>query len=328
MTSSRTARTGKRAAVVEDVTPQANLLGMTSRGPVVVATDLSDASRPALERGRAHAQAVGAPLLVCHVVLDVFRSHPLVPNPAENALVLGANVLARAATLVTDQVSSVLGSGAANEVRVSVESGTPEEEIVRLAEANESSLIVVGAKPREGARLLLGHVAERVVRYAHTSVLVARPGKPTGKLLVTTDFSDGSLPALAVAGEIARSMGTEATLLHVAKPPSSALPSALMPLGDTWMPPSKAALEELDRLGLKTLEGLAKQHGLTRFEQVEGDPADVIVERARALDVEMIVMGSRGRRGLARLVLGSVAEKVIRHSETSVLVARASDAGA
>lgn len=313
--------------MVEVAMPQANLREMTSRGPVVVATDLTEASRPALERGRAHAQAVGVPLLVCHVVLDVFRSHPLVPNAAENALVLGANVVARAAELVTNQVTSVLGVGA-DEVRVSVESGSPDEEIVRVAEANHASLIVVGAKPREGARLLLGHVAERVVRYAHTSVLVARPGKSTGKILVTTDFSEGSLPALAVAGELARTTGMEVTLLHVVKQPSTALPSALMPLGDTWMPPSKAALEELEKLGAKTLEGLAKQHGFTRFEQVEGDPADVIVERARALDVEMIVMGSRGRKGLARLVLGSVAEKVIRHSESSVLVARgAAEAG-
>jgi nucleotide-binding universal stress UspA family protein len=57
-------------------------------------------------------------------------------------------------------------------------------------------------------------------------------------------------------------------------------------------------------------------------EQVEGTPAEVIVARAEALGVEMILMGSRGRTGLARLVLGSTAEKVIRTSTMSVLVAR------
>ena len=88
------------------------------------------------------------------------------------------------------------------------------------------------------------------------------------------------------------------------------------------MPPSKTALEELQKLGARTLEGFAKQYGFASFEQLEGDPADVILERARALDVEMVAMGSRGRKGLARLVLGSVAEKVIRQSDTSVLVAR------
>lgn len=294
---------------------------MTPRRPVVVATDLTDASRPALERGRAHALAIGAPLLACHVVVDVFRHHPLIPNPAENELMLGATMLTRVVDLVTNEVTSALGVSP-EEVQIVVETGTPDEEIVRIAEANDASLIAVGAKPREGVQAVLGHVAERVVRYAHTSVLVARPGKATGRILVATDFAEGSLPALRVAGEIARSTGTTATLVHVVKPISSAFSSALMPLGDTWTPPSKAAIDQLEALGRSTLEGLAKQYGFAQFEQLDGDPADAILERAEALGVEMIVMGSRGRKGLARLVLGSVAEKVIRLSQCSVLVAR------
>ena len=102
--------------------------------------------------------------------------------------------------------------------------------------------------------------------------------------------------------------------------------SALMPLGDTWSPPAKAAVDQLEALGLRTLESLAKQYGFASFEQLSGEPADVIIDRAQALDAEMVIMGSRGRRGLARLVLGSVAEKVIRNSHCSVLVARTREA--
>lgn len=294
---------------------------MATAGPVVVATDLTDASRPALERGRVLAAASGAPLVVCHVVLDVFRHHPLMPNAAENDLLLGADLIARAGDLVNDQVRAVLGESVPD-LRVNVESGAPDEEIVRVAEASGASLIVVGAKPREGARLALGHVAERVVRYAHASVLVAREGRATGKLLVTTDFSEGSLPALRVAGDLARATGASATLLHVVTPPSSALSSALMPFGDTWTPPAASAVEALEALGRATLASLTTEHGFAGFEQRAGEPADVILQRAEELDVEMIVTGSRGRRGLARLVLGSVAEKVIRNSTCSVLVAR------
>jgi nucleotide-binding universal stress UspA family protein len=294
---------------------------MASAGPVVAATDLTEASRPALERGRAYATALHVPLIACHVVLDVFRHHPLLPNAAENDLVLGPDLIARAADLVTDQVHDVLGASS-DDCRVIVESGAPDEEIVRIAESHHASLIVVGAKPREGARLVLGHVAERVVRYAQTSVLVARAGTSTGKLLVATDFSEGSLPALRVASDIAKSTGASVTLVHVVKPVSSALSSALMPLGDTWTPPPAAAMAELEKLGAATLESVAKEHGFASFEQREGDPADVLIDRAAELDVEMIVMGSRGRRGLVRLVLGSVAEKVIRNSHCSVLIAR------
>ncbi|MBX3207745.1 MAG: universal stress protein [Labilithrix sp.] len=294
---------------------------MKSAGPVVVATDLCDASRPALERGRAHAAMLGVPLVVCHVVLDVFRHHPLMPNPAENDLALEADLLARVGELVSDQVRDVLGPSVAD-LEVMIESGAPDEEIVRIAEARRASLIVVGAKPREGARLALGHVAERVVRYAHTSVLVARESAATKRALAATDFSEGSLPALRVAAELARSAEAKVTLLHVMKPPSSALSSALTPFGDTWTPPAARALGELESLGVSMLANLTKEYGLAGFEQREGDPADVVIERAEALDVEMILLGSRGRRGLARLVLGSVAEKVIRNSRCSVLVAR------
>lgn len=290
-------------------------------GPVVVATDLTDAARPALVQGKAHAAAIGAPLIVCHVIHDVFRNHPLIPNPAENELMLGAALISRAADLVADQIERELGpSGDA--AQIAVESGSPEEEIVRIAEARSASLIVVGAKPRHGAQLVLGHVAERVVRYAHAAVLVAREGTTTGRVLVPTDFTEGSRTALAIARAFAQSTGAEVTLLHVVKPMSSVLSSALMPLGDTWSPPPKAAMERLEALGLATLESLATEHGFARFEQLEGDPADVVIERAAALDVDVVIMGSRGRRGLARLVLGSVAEKVIRNSHCSVLVAR------
>jgi nucleotide-binding universal stress UspA family protein len=288
-------------------------------GPVIVATDLTEHARPAILQGSAHASRIGAPLIVCHVVLDVFRSHPLLPDPAANELVIELNVVARALELASQQVASVLGS--ADGVRIVVEPGEPDEEIVRLAERERASLIAVGAKPRKGTERVLGHVAERVVRYAHGSVLVARETPATGKILVATDFTEGSLPALRAAQTTSRD-GGEVTLLHVVTLPSSLWSSALMPLGDTWAPPPKAAIDELEALGLKTLESLAKEYGFARFEQIYGTPADAIVERAESLGADMIVVGSHGRKGLARLVLGSVAEKVIRASHCSVFVAR------
>lgn len=294
---------------------------MTPSGPVVVATDLTDASRPALQRARGHARATGAPLVVCHVIVDVFRHHPLIPNPAENELLIESNVIGRVADLVTEQAVEVLGLSP-DELRVVVESGTPEEEIVRIAENEGASLIVVGAKVRGRTERVLGHVAERVVRCAHTSVLVARGTEATRKIVVATDFSAGSLAALRLGRQLSLSTSAEVALIHVVRPPSSALPSALMPLGDTWTPPAKAALEQLEELGRSTLASLATEYGFGSFEQLQGDPADVIVDRAEALGADLVITGSRGRTGLRRLLLGSVAEKVIRTSRLSVLVAR------
>jgi nucleotide-binding universal stress UspA family protein len=292
--------------------------------PVLIATDLTADAEPALVRGRAHADAIGAPWVVCHVIPDVLRHHPLAPTRGENDLALAGDVTKKAADLVTEQVRRVLGASP-DEYRIVIETGTAEDEIVRIAEAERASLVTIGAKPRHGSERVLGHVAERVVRYVHTSVLVARPGAATRKVLVATDFTEASMPSVRFGAMLIAKAGVDATLLHVMQLPSAtqyALGSVASALGSPWIPPPPAAVAQLEALGRATLEGLAREYGFAHTEQVEGSPADVIVSRASATNAEMIVMGSRGRSGLSRLVLGSTAEKVIRISETSVLVVR------
>ena len=281
---------------------------------VLVATDLTEASDLALKRGRLHADVTRASLIVCHVVPDVFRHHPLAPRRDQDDAVLASDLAKRASDLVNAQVQRVLGDRA-GEYRVAVETGSAADEIVRLAEQEGASLVLVGGRPE------LGRVAERVVRYTHASVLVARPGPATGKALVATDFWPGSLPAIE-AGEELHRVGVEITLIHAMDVPSSVPPDLLSPLGSTWMTPTKGSMDELRALGMSTLGGLAKQHGFAHFEQVDGRAAEVLLSRAAAVEAEGIVLGSRGRSGLRRLLLGGVAERVVRGASCSVLVAR------
>lgn len=290
---------------------------------ILVATDLTTYSEPALVRAHAHAGAIGGALVVCHVIPDVMRHHPLFATRDANDTVLAGDLTKKAAELVAEQIGRVLRLSV-DDYRIVVETGRAEDEIVRISEEEHAALVVIGAKPREGAERVLGHVAERVVRYAHTSVLIARAHEATAKILIATDFTDGSTAAMKLGSELATKLGVDATLLHVVQLPSesSALSAVSSALGSPWIPPSQNAIESLESLGRNTLEGLAKQYGFTHVEQVTGTPAEVIVAHAEALGAEMIMMGSRGRTGLARLVLGSTAEKVIRTSTMSVLVAR------
>ena len=175
-----------------------------SPNPVLVATDLTEASDPAIARGSAHAQATGAPLVVCHVIPDVLRSHPLQPRTGTNELTLSSDFTKRAAELVTEQMRRVAGVSP-DEDTVIIETGNAEDEIVRIAEDRRASLIVVGAKH--------GRTAHRVVRYAHVPVLVARAAPATGKVLVATDFSEPSLAALAfVKGLLDQQVRIDVTL--------------------------------------------------------------------------------------------------------------------
>ena len=93
-------------------------------------------------------------------------------------------------------------------------------------------------------------------------------------------------------------------------------------LGSPVVPPPADVIERLEQLGNETLKSFASTYGFQHVEQMEGDAPKIIVERAKALGVEMIIMGSRGRTGLARLVLGSTAEQVVKEAPCSVLVAR------
>jgi nucleotide-binding universal stress UspA family protein len=303
-----------------------------TRSPVLIATDGTEHALPAIVRGHALAAVLepkartnlleAASLIVIHVIPDELHRHPLLPSLATYDAVRASTHVKEATEAVTAQVRDALGS-LPDALRVVIEMGQPADEIVRVAEEVRSSLVVVGAKPRHGAERVLGHVAERVVRYAHTSVLVARAGPETRKILIATDFTEGSLPALQLAAKLVEKTGVEATLLHVMQlPKATALTAAASALGSPWAPPPKVVIEQLEELGRKTLEGFAQQYRFAHVEQLEGDPAAAIMARAQSLDAEMILMGSHGRTGLRRLVLGSTAEKVIRESTRSVLVAR------
>ncbi len=295
----------------------------SATSPVLIATDLTANAEPALLRGRAHAQATNAPYIVVHVIPDVLRHHPLAPTPTDNDAAPMMDITKKAAELVTEQVRRVLGA-APDELRVRIETGDAEDEIVRVAEEEHASLIVVGARAREGSERVLGHIAERVVRYAHSTVLVARAGAPTSKVVVATDFTEGSGPALAYAAMLVDKVGVEVTVVHAAQQPqSTALTTLFSTLGSPWTPPAAAAVEQLEALGREMIDNLAKEHRFAHAVQIEGTPAEVILAQAEAVNAEMIIVGSHGRTGLRRLVLGSTAEEIIRLTKRSVLVVRA-----
>jgi nucleotide-binding universal stress UspA family protein len=134
------------------------------------------------------------------------------------------------------------------------------------------------------------------------------------RILVATDFSESSSAAFRLACELARPLGTLVELLHVCQ-----LPRLLFPDGSVAVvPPSEAA--EIVRRASSALQAARREadpHVVVGTRLLEGAPADAIVGAAEAGD--LIVMGTRGRTGLSHLVLGSVAEQVLRHARCPVL---------
>jgi nucleotide-binding universal stress UspA family protein len=180
------------------------------------------------------------------------------------------------------------------------------------------------------ARFALGSVADPLVRRLPVPVLLVRPGEdppdlgraaPPRHLLIALDGSERAeamLPAAVGLGEL---VGARVTLLRVVGPPELVIPDPnglLIPCQDP------GATDRLRRDALAYLERLAapwRQRGLdVRARAVVGaDPAAAILEEAGALGCDLIALETHGRRGLARLVLGSVTDRVVREAAAPVL---------
>jgi nucleotide-binding universal stress UspA family protein len=136
-------------------------------------------------------------------------------------------------------------------------------------------------------------------------------------ILVPIDFEQASLKALDMAKELGARLNAEVVLLHVYQLPVYTYPG----LEPTLLPGFHV---EVTAAAKRAVEQLAASAGGLRAVLREGDPAAEILAAARETKATMIVMGTHGRRGLAHLFLGSVAEKVIRESTVPVLTVRAS----
>ena len=134
-------------------------------------------------------------------------------------------------------------------------------------------------------------------------------------ILVPTDFSETSELALAAALELARTFRARLTLLHVWSVPNMGYAEGLnWPLGEM----EKAAQVALDAAQARTRTMHAETDSVLQI----GTEWERIIEVTKARGIDLVVMGTHGRRGVARVLLGSVAERVVRLSPVPVLTIR------
>jgi nucleotide-binding universal stress UspA family protein len=141
------------------------------------------------------------------------------------------------------------------------------------------------------------------------------------RVLAPTDFSDASAPAVRYAAEMAEKFGAELTLLHVVQDLSLIVPDVMMPL-----PTTAPAVDEMVAGAKSGIAGVVQKLGLQKLnpkaEVRIGAPAAEIVAAAGDLKVDLLCIGTHGRTGLAHLLLGSVAERIVRHAPCPVLTVR------
>lgn len=295
---------------------------------VLVATDLSDAADEAL---RVAHELAGADkkLVVCHVVHEILRASPLFPQAVQADMEAVIHAESRAAAAVEDRVKALTGR-AANDFDIRIESGAADSAILRVAEEVHATLVVTASRGLSGiVRLLLGSVAERIVRYAHCSVYIARPQAKTNKILVATDLSDSSLPAVSAAADLAKKNSAELLVLFALDVMPSPAMGLTVPFGGVPIVPPPELVEQMRAGARAGLDAIVERLGVKAETRViEGDAAATIIRTAETFGADLVVIGTHGRTGIARVALGSVAEKVARSAHASVLVVRSTPASA
>jgi nucleotide-binding universal stress UspA family protein len=201
-------------------------------------------------------------------------------------------------------------------------SGPVVPELVRTAIAMPADLIVVGSHGRGRiAGLVLGSVASGLVDDAPCPVLIGR--RPTARtVLVAVDGSSSAAAAVASLTSLEVFRSLTAVTLTVARPLEAPL---------TLLPETEEELDDLEQLRHAQAESAAavaetaaaalRAEGMNATSRVAfGNPTEEILATARDLDVDLIVLGTRGLRGFERLRVGSTARGVLGHAAASVLV--------
>lgn len=266
-------------------------------GRVLVATDGSEYSSGAIRTGIAFARSHGAHLIGLSIALSNPEYTTLVPNLQE-----AADLRAREAL---ESFNAATGGRAEAAIR---EATDPARGIVAAAEELKADLIVMGRRGTRGlARMMVGDATAKVIGWATCPVLVApRAARLWEKrVLLATDGSPCSEAATGAAGQLARHSGLPVSVVSVV---TSSHSDARRVEAQRAV---DAAMQRLKNLGLEA-DG----------QVIEGRPDEAIASAAEASGADLIVVGSHGRSGLAKILLGSVTERLIGQAGCPVLVVK------
>jgi universal stress protein E len=273
-------------------------------GRILAGTDGSDRAEEAVRRAAQLASVTGASLDLVYVI-DTGRAH----DDAEMEPKAEA-VLRRAETIAARSVPA----------STKVVAGDPAEALAEEAADHAVDLICVGPDAGLlGGRVRIGRVATHVLRHAPCSVLVGRQAGSTFPVNIQCGV-DGSNTSIETAGRAARiavASGAELRLQHVV--PVFEGDEREWTLDD----------DEPDPTEIESAAQVARAAGARPIrERALGRPEYAILEAAGRERSDLVVVGSRGLSGVARVLLGSVSEYVATHAHCSVLVVRPRAVGA
>ncbi|MCC6572853.1 MAG: universal stress protein [Planctomycetes bacterium] len=291
---------------------------------VVFPTDFSDTAASAMRTACSIAAQYNAELDVVTVVDSTVYAYAGYPFGS-----LAADLMNSAETQLKDL--KLPKEAAKSKVNRFVLSGNAPKEITDHAMRHNADLIVMATHgPGAVARFFLGSVTDKVLHIAPCAVLVLRkpdkktPERKTGgfkRILFPTDFSPTANLALKRAIDLTEDFDAELRLLHIVD--DSLISTHVPEERDIILKELRTHALEQMKLGLPA-DLVENFHTVAAVKK--GSPAKVITSYAESEGCDLIVMGSHGRTGLNRVLLGSVADRVVRHAHCPVFIERAKQA--
>lgn len=269
---------------------------------IVLATDGSEYSAAAESAAMHMSGHCDAQLLVTRVVLTNPEYEALVPDRVQQAEIEAQKQI--------DAVAEKARADGLNAETVLRHGADPYHEVVRVADERHADVIVIGRRARSDlARLMVGDSTAKVIGLASCSVLVVPRGTrmPEKRILVATDGSRLGDAAAYSAVRLAKRCGLPLTAVSVTASGS----------GKDAVAEAEAALERVRKAAEK------EDVGIETLREEGRRPDEVIAEVAKRREADLLVIGSHGRTGLTRLLMGSVSERVIGNAKCPVLVVKA-----
>ena len=286
---------------------------------IIVGHDLQPGGHLAAQSAMELAERCGAEVKLVHVVEPYAMyqrlTHPLTSTYKTEELVERAG---RTLQKLSNDMQSQR-----SRVEYEVRTGKPFVELIIARRSWQADLLVVGTRQEDRSRFL-GSTGERVARKAMAPVLVAKQAlnEEPKTIIMPTDFSECAKKAAQEALAFIQHFGGRLIFLHALELPSVYAAGYGPAMG---APPPMPILspEEIEpewQAFFADLPALANMNYEHRA--VEGHAISMIGETAEKQNADLIIMGTHGRTGLGHMLLGSVAEGVVRQAPCSVLTIR------
>ncbi|MEF8914152.1 universal stress protein [Natronomonas sp.] len=286
---------------------------------ILVPTDGSEGAEIGARRGVDLAASIGADLHVLSAV-DIRETEPALSNLSADDKLEQEQLLEEQAERAVDTVVRLARSHISGRITTTVEQRTPVRAITDYADTHDIDLIVMGTHGRSDLeQVLLGSVAEKTLRTSSVPVVTVPPSadiEEVGEavyddILLPTDGSEGSEAAVELA--LAWADVYDATLHTLYSVDTSRF------AGVDERSQIHDALEETGREALETVRERARESGVSVAGNIGNGPAArVIRSYSEEHDIDMVVMGTHGRSGVKRYLIGSVTETVVRTADIPI----------